>query len=81
MLFLLQAKKGRNYSSAQIEIPQHAMKMLKTLNKVAVFNTMIGDAKFISILLKCIFSAGTLKMATYDTLAKSKIIFIRGTHK
>lgn len=54
--------------------------MLKALNKTPVFMTMAGDGKYIEILLKCVFAIPTLKMATYDTLAKPKILFIKGKY-
>lgn len=75
----LQKQKTRHYSSVKIDIPNHAVKMLKALNKTKVFKTMVGDGKFIETLLKCVFSANTLKIATFDTLTKPKIAFIKGT--
>lgn len=39
---------------------------------------MMGDAKFIEVLMKNIFSHVSIKMGTYDTLSKDKISFIKG---
>lgn len=52
--------------------------MLKTLNRTKLFKTMVGDAKFIEVIMKHIFNLNTLKLGTYDTLSKIKVSFIKG---
>lgn len=76
----LKAENARDYQAVHITIPRHGVKILKALNKTPVFMTMAGDGKYIEILLKCVFATPTLKMATYDTLAKPKILFIKGNY-
>lgn len=39
---------------------------------------MVGDAKFIEVIMKHIFNLNTLKLGTYDTLSKIKVSFIKG---
>lgn len=43
-----------------------------------MFNTMMGDAKFIEILMKNIFARNAIRMATHDTLSKVKTSFMKG---
>lgn len=54
---------------------------LKELNGSKVFNSMVGDAKFIKVLMKNVFSNDVIKMATFDTLSKQKMAFIKGKNK
>lgn len=42
---------------------------------------MVGDAKYIEALLKGIFKFGTLKIGTYESLSRAKIMFIKGNGK
>lgn len=62
----------------RIELPRHAVIALKSLNTNKIFKTLAGDGKYVEILLKNAFSISALKIGTYDSLSKPKLLFIRG---
>lgn len=54
--------------------------MLKSLNQNKTFRTIIGDGKYVEILMRNTFSINTIKMGNYESFSRAKIGFIKGKY-
>lgn len=61
-----------------VTLPRHAVDLLRSLNETKAMKSIIGDGKYVEILMKAVFNINTIRMASYDSLSRAKISFIKG---